>query len=124
MKKAEPAPAGRGSRDARGPREGGRDAGGRDGRPGAGRANLQAAVIWVAVMVSRVFRIAAPAWVMLLSVPSVMIEHAQLALEKLAAQAHGQSVTQLLEAWKARDAALVPSASELGGKASASVRQS
>ena len=36
------------------------------------RANLQAAVIWVAVMVSRVFRIAAPAWVMLLSVPSVM----------------------------------------------------
>ena len=51
------------------------------------------------------------------------IEHAQLALKKLAAQAHGQSVTQLLEAWKARDAALVPSASELG-KASASVRQS
>ena len=36
------------------------------------QANLQAAVIWVAVMVSRVFRIAAPAWVMLLSVPSVM----------------------------------------------------
>lgn len=52
------------------------------------------------------------------------LEHAQLTLKKLAVQAHGQSVTQLLEAWKKRDAALVPSVSELGSKASATVRQS
>lgn len=52
------------------------------------------------------------------------LEHAQLTLKKLAVQAHGQSVTQLLEAWKKRDATLVPSVSELGGKASTTVRQS
>lgn len=50
------------------------------------------------------------------------LEHAQLALKKLAAQAHGEALTQLLTAWEKRDAALVPSAQELGARAAASVR--
>jgi hypothetical protein len=47
-----------------------------------------------------------------------------LALRKLAAQAHGQSLTQLIEGWQARDAAAVPSAADLGGRVTAAVRQS
>lgn len=50
------------------------------------------------------------------------MEHAQMALRKLAAQAHGEALTQLMSAWKSRDAAQVPSLQELGGKVSASVR--
>lgn len=42
------------------------------------------------------------------------LEHAQLALRKLAAQAHGEALTQLLGAWATRDAAQMPSVSELG----------
>ena len=52
------------------------------------------------------------------------VEHAQLALRKLAAQAHGQSLTQLIEGWQARDAAAVPSAADLGGRVTAAIRQS
>ena len=50
------------------------------------------------------------------------MEHAQQALKKLAAQAHGEALTQLLTAWEKRDAALVPSAQELGAGVTASVR--
>ena len=50
------------------------------------------------------------------------MEHAQLALKKLAAQAHGEALTQLLSAWEKRDAALVPSAQDLGAGVTASVR--
>lgn len=50
------------------------------------------------------------------------MEHAQLALKKLAAQAHGEALTQLLTAWEKRDAALVPSAQDLGASVTASVR--
>ncbi len=50
------------------------------------------------------------------------LEHAQLALKKLAAQAHGEALTQLLTAWEKREATLVPSAQELGARASAAVR--
>ena len=50
------------------------------------------------------------------------MEHAQLALKKLAAQAHGEALTQLLTAWDKRDAALVPSAQDLGAGVTASVR--
>lgn len=52
------------------------------------------------------------------------MEHAQLALKKLAAQAHGEALTQLLAAWEKRDAALVPSAQELGAAVAAPVRNS
>jgi hypothetical protein len=51
------------------------------------------------------------------------LEHAQLSLKKLAAQAHGQVLTQLLHAWQTRDGAALPPASELGPRVSASVRQ-
>jgi hypothetical protein len=50
------------------------------------------------------------------------LEHAQLALKKLAAQAHGEALTQLLTAWEKREPTLVPSTQELGARASAAVR--
>jgi hypothetical protein len=45
-----------------------------------------------------------------------------MALKKLAAQAHGEALTQLLTAWEKRDTALVPSTQELGAKTTAAVR--
>jgi hypothetical protein len=50
------------------------------------------------------------------------MEHAQAALRKLAAQAHGEALTQLLAAWEARDPARVPSAQDLGGRVVPAVR--
>ena len=42
------------------------------------------------------------------------LESAQQALKKLAMQAHGEVLVQLLDAWKNRDASKVPSGQELG----------
>ena len=50
------------------------------------------------------------------------MEHAQQALRKLAAQAHGEALTQLLTAWEKRDAELLPATQELGGRVSPAVR--
>ena len=50
------------------------------------------------------------------------LEHAQSALKKLAAQAHGEALTQLMTAWQERDAARLPAASELGGALPAAAR--
>ena len=50
------------------------------------------------------------------------LEHAQLALKKLAVQAHGESLTHLLSAWEQRDAGQLPSAQELGSRVAPSVR--
>ena len=50
------------------------------------------------------------------------LEHAQLTLKKLAAQAHGEALTQLLTAWEKRDAALLPSTQELGPRATPPTR--
>lgn len=50
------------------------------------------------------------------------LEHAQVALKKLAAQAHGEALTQLMGAWEARDASKLPSAQELGARASGAAR--
>ena len=50
------------------------------------------------------------------------MEHAQMALKKLAAQAHGEALTQLLTAWEKRDAAEVPGTQDLGGRVTAAVR--
>ena len=44
------------------------------------------------------------------------LESAQTALRKLAAQAHGEVLTQLLHAWSQRDAAQLPAAQALGGR--------
>jgi hypothetical protein len=50
------------------------------------------------------------------------LEHAQLALRKLAAQAHGEALTQVLTAWEQRDADRLPSAQELGSRVTAASR--
>ena len=50
-------------------------------------------------------------------------ERAEMALRKLAAQAHGETVTHLLSAWKNREAEAVPSAQELGKSVSGTARQ-
>jgi hypothetical protein len=44
------------------------------------------------------------------------LEQADLALKKLAAQAHGETLTHVLTAWEKRDAELLPPASELGAR--------
>ena len=50
-------------------------------------------------------------------------EHAEQALRKLAAQAHGETLTQLLSAWKNRQAEALPSAQALGKGVQAASRQ-
>jgi len=50
------------------------------------------------------------------------LEHAQLALKKLAAQAHGEALTQLMTAWEQRTAEQVPSQQELGKAVTPAVR--
>lgn len=50
------------------------------------------------------------------------MDHAQLALRKLAAQAQGEVLNQLVGAWEQRDAAALPPASELGRSVTTSVR--
>ena len=52
------------------------------------------------------------------------MEHAQMALKKLAAQAHGEALTQLMTAWEKRDAEQVPSVQDLGGRVTPAVRSS
>jgi ATP-dependent RNA helicase SUPV3L1/SUV3 len=51
------------------------------------------------------------------------LEHAQAALRKLAAQAHGEALSQLMTAWEQRSAEQVPSHQELGKVVSTQVRQ-
>ncbi|PAT44199.1 DUF349 domain-containing protein [Vandammella animalimorsus] len=48
------------------------------------------------------------------------LDNAQAALRKLAAQAHGETLTQLLQAWSQRDAQAVPAHTQLGKQLSAS----
>jgi hypothetical protein len=50
------------------------------------------------------------------------LEHAQMALNKLAVQAHGEALTKLLTAWEKRDASHVPGAQELGSRATPATR--
>ena len=50
------------------------------------------------------------------------MERAEMALRKLAAQAHGESLTNLLAAWEKRQADLVPSAPDLGRNVNAAAR--
>ncbi len=50
------------------------------------------------------------------------VEHAQLALRKLAAQAHGEALTQVLTAWERRDASLMPSVQEFGSRVTPAIR--
>jgi ATP-dependent RNA helicase SUPV3L1/SUV3 len=50
------------------------------------------------------------------------LEHAQFALRKLAALAHGEALTQLMTAWEQRDATQMPSTQELGNRVTAATR--
>ena len=135
MRKSEPAPQGRGGKfgdrkdgprgdrpdrpdrpgsrpDARGgmgggSREGARDGtgwGARDGGRDAGRSDAPR-------LGDTAFRAQRDA-----------LEHAQMALKKLAAQAHGETIVQLLTAWETRDAAQLPTVQALGGRATPATR--
>ena len=120
MKKTEPAAPARGGKFGD-RKEGGRDAG-RDGSRGpreggfTGRSDERAPrrdAAWQEAprLGDTAFRAQRDA-----------LEHAQLTLRKLAAQAHGEALVQLLAAWEHRDAAQVPSAQELGNRVSAPTR--
>lgn len=50
------------------------------------------------------------------------LEHAQLALRKLASQAHGEVLSQLMTAWQQRDPAQLPPAQALGKAVAPAVR--
>jgi len=50
------------------------------------------------------------------------MESAQMALKKLAAQAHGEALTQLLGAWERRDAQALPTLQEIGPRVQAAGR--
>jgi len=50
------------------------------------------------------------------------LEQAELALKKLATQAHGEALMGLLAAWQQRNPTELPSAQALGGKAAAAAR--
>jgi hypothetical protein len=51
------------------------------------------------------------------------MERAEMSLRKLAAQAHGETLTRLMSAWQDRQASALPSAQELGKAVNASTRQ-
>lgn len=109
MKKTEPVPAGRGARPPS------RD--GRDGRPGGPGApfSARAGADWA----PRGPRLGDAAF----RAQRDAMEMAQASLKKLAAQAHGEVLGQLLGAWAQRDASALPAAQALGGKVSAPTRQ-
>lgn len=115
MKKAEP--AGRDERRGPGGREGRGDRGGfggrsehRDGRDSRGfeREPREARGPRLGDAAFRAQRNA--------------VEQAEAALRKLAAQAHGEVLTQLLIAWEHRDAAQLPPAQALGSRVSPGAR--
>lgn len=111
MKKAEPAPVGRGlkGRDNRdGPRGRNADVGrGREGFAGNGDRPAPGAR-------SERFDSGPRLGDAAFRAQRHALEQAELALKKLAAQAHGETLTHVLSAWEQRDPAGVPSAAELG----------
>lgn len=115
MKKTEPAPMGRGGKFGD-RKDGGRD-GARDGDRGpregrfAGRTDDRGPRHDAPRLGDTAFRAQREA-----------LEHAQFALRKLAAQAHGEALTQLLAAWEHRDASQLPSAQELGSRVTGATR--
>ncbi len=112
-RKAEPAPAGRGGRP--GDRRDSRGPGGRPDRAGGfGDRGDRSAPRFE----DRGPRLGDAAF----RAQRDAVEHAQAALRKLAAQAHGEALTQLLGAWEKRDGAGVPSVQEFGRVVSPAVR--
>ncbi|MCD2513795.1 DUF349 domain-containing protein [Comamonas endophytica] len=114
MKKEAPAAAGRPGRP--GERRDSRDS--RDGRPGGDRGGRFGDRGDRPMREDRGPRLADPAF----RAQRDALEHAQAALRKLAVQAHGEALTQLLNAWEKRDAEQLPSVQELGGRVTPQVR--
>ena len=116
MKKAEPA-----GRDVRGARPDGRREGGA-GRPDArGPRDARgpgAAAPWRDEREQRGPRLGDAAF----RAQRQAIEAAEASLRKLAAQAHGEVLTQLMTAWEQRDAEQMPTAQALGSRVSAGSR--
>jgi hypothetical protein len=116
MKKTEPVPPGRGGKfgDRKGG-PGGKFGERRDERPGgAGRFGDRPAFEDRGPRLGDVaFRAQREA-----------LEHAQSTLKKLAAQAHGEALTQLMTAWEQRAADQVPSLQELGKAVTPAARAS
>jgi hypothetical protein len=113
MKKTEPMPAGRGGKfgDRKGG-PGGKFGERRDERSGGGRFSERAAPEDRGPRLGDVaFRAQREA-----------LEHAQSTLKKLAAQAHGEALTQLMTAWEQRSPDQVPSQQELGKAVPQAVR--
>jgi ATP-dependent RNA helicase SUPV3L1/SUV3 len=114
QKRTEPAAAHPRGRDAKGRDAKGRDAKGRDahggpgGKPGFGRDRDADA------RGPRAPRLGDVAFRALRHAQ----ESAQIALRKLAAQAHGEVLTHVMDAWQARDASVLPAAQALGKAAS------
>ena len=117
MKKAEPAGRddrrGPGGRDARGGPGAGRGPG--RGAPDSGRWGDRAEREPRGPMAPRLGDAAFRA-------QRNAVEHAEAALRKLAAQAHGEVLTDLLKAWETRDASVLPAAQALGGRVNAATR--
>ena len=114
MKKAEPA-----GRDARGARPDGRRDGGGAGRPDSrGPRDARgpgAAAPWRDEREQRGPRLGDAAF----RAQRQAIEAAEASLRKLAAQAHGEVLTQLMTAWEKRDAEQMPTAQALGSRVNA-----
>ncbi|MGE0329790.1 MAG: DUF349 domain-containing protein [Ramlibacter sp.] len=118
MKKAEPAPAGRGGKfgDRKGAPGGGR--GGMDNKFEPRRDDRGGRFGDRAEREDRGPRLGDVAF----RAQRDALEHAQMALKKLAAQAHGEALTQLLSAWEQRAADQVPAQQELGRAVASGVR--
>jgi ATP-dependent RNA helicase SUPV3L1/SUV3 len=108
QKRTEMAPAGRGRDGKPGGKFGDKPGFGRDGKPGrdggrdAGREGFAPRGPRLGDAAFRAQRHA--------------LESAQDALRRLAAQAHGEVLSQLMHAWEKRDAAQVPAAQAIGSK--------
>jgi ATP-dependent RNA helicase SUPV3L1/SUV3 len=115
MKKAEPAPAGRGGKFVD------RKPGDRDGRGdsrGDSRGDRGDRFSDRPAFEDRGPRLGDAAF----RAQRDALDAAQFALKKLAAAAHGEVLVQLLDAWQARDASKMPSAQDLGKQLPASSR--
>lgn len=104
QKRTEAAPAGRGRDGKPGGKFGDKPGFGRDGKPGrdGGREGFAPRGPRLGDAAFRAQRHA--------------LESAQDALRRLASQAHGEVLTQLMHAWEKRDAAQVPAAQAIGSK--------
>lgn len=106
-----------GRKDPRGPERGSRF--GPDRGPGRGMERLGDRGGWTDARQERGPRLGDAAF----RAQREAMERAEMALRKLAAQAHGETLSRLMSAWQARRAEDLPTAQELGKALQASTRQ-